>query len=103
MVQKIHTFFSLKIGPKVGKVLNRQRRKCGKSDGTIKILKMVVLGFLFKNCKNYHHEIWLHTGKKNAESIYNVKKNVSYHRSELICINCMIMSIFFHQSFKNSK
>ena len=35
---------------------------------------MVVLGFLFKNYKSYHHEIWLRTGKKNAESIYNVKK-----------------------------
>ena len=33
------------------------------------------------------------------------KKNVSYHGSELICINCIIMSIFFHQtqSCKNSK
>ena len=101
VVQKINMFLCPKIGPEVGK--QRQTRKCDKSDGTIKILKMVVLGFLFKRYKSYHHEIWLHTGKKNAESIYNVKKKVSYQRSELICINCTIMSTFFHQSCKNSK
>ena len=73
MVQKINMFLCPKIGPEVGK--QRQTRKCDKSDGTIKILKMVVLGFLFKNYKSYHVEIWLHTGKKIAESTYNVKKN----------------------------
>ena len=29
---------------------------------------------LFKNYKSYQHEIWLHTGKENAESIYDVEK-----------------------------
>ena len=44
VVQKICTFLCLKIGPKVGKVLQRQRRKCDNSDGTVKIPKMAVFG-----------------------------------------------------------
>ena len=39
---------------------------------------MLFFWFLFKNYKSYQHEIWLHIGKYNAESIYNVKKHVSY-------------------------
>ena len=73
MVQKIHTFLCLKIRPEVGKVLNRDKEG-NVADGTMKILKKVVFWFLLKNYKSYQHEIWLHTGKKNAESIYNVKK-----------------------------
>ena len=61
---------------------------------------MVVLGFLFKNYKSYHNEIWLHTGKKNAESIYNVNKK---KKSILSLFRANLHKLHNYEHFLSSK
>ena len=96
VVQKIHLFLCLKPGPEVGKVLNRDKEgNVANQMAPKRYWKSLVFLFLFKNYKSYHHEIWLHTGKKECwiHLQCQKKKKVSCHRSEIICINCILWAL----------
>ena len=102
MVQKIHTFLCLKIGPDVGKVLNRDMKEMWQIRWHHKDTKKgLFFGSYLKTTRVINMKFGYIMEKRMLNPSTMSKKNVSYHRSELICINCITMSIFFQQSSKN--
>ena len=108
MVQKICTFLGLTIGPTVGKVLNtitETKKGMWQIRWHHKDTKKGL--FVFCSFSKTIRAINMKFGYILENSMLNpspmLKKKVSCHRLELICINCMIMSTFFHQSCKNTR
>ena len=99
-------FLCLKIGPGVGKVLNRDKEGNVTNEMALKKILNKVSLFVCSYLKtpraiNMKFGYILENRMLNPSTVS--KKKVSYDHSELICINCIIMSTFCHQSFKNSK
>ena len=106
VVQKIPMFLCLKIGPEVGKVLNRDKEGNVTNEMALKKILNKVSFFVCSYLKtpraiNMKFGYILENRMLNPSTILH--NTVSYHHSELICINCIIMTTFFHQSCKDSK